>query len=558
MREANPGCLPRIPEKPGSVLKVLGLYGVLVVFYYLIFCTIPRDSDNAGNFLAGVDWLRGNWNLKNWVLPPDNFLNSDLLLYGLLSKLFGVRIEVCYYSAALIWAGVVLVAVHLTRLTTTGSQRLYATLGIFTVLGLPIIHGNQELQLVSFSPYHIGSVLYLLVAFKLALAYLERGSAWTLCGYFVLMALDCFGDPMMVFLGALPITAALLYRLLVTGGRNSRILRLSAASVGSVLCGKLLVNLVRHWGFHSTPVPVEFTLFPDFSRNLGIVCHGSFIFAGAEFWGQQIRLENFVSVLVLLFHLPLLGFQVCFFAQETKAHYSALDSALEKGELKPQSTSETALSIAYFVTLFNLGAGLFSATVQDLQHIRYLIPGFVFFNVLLAARACHRVLYRHYIKACFLVSLVYTVGVYLPRITAGPVGGRPEQNQAVSRLLELGVKDGFGHYWDATLISVWSRGEIFMRPIVPDVENRLHSYTWTSSVDWFQPDSLRGERFFVLTRSEGTKGFISKEQALTHFGQVQEEISLPPWTILVFRTDQNREQLEAFHEEAKATFRALK
>ena len=531
---------------------------MLVVFYYLIFRTIPRDADNTGNFLAGVDWFGGNWNLKNWVLPPDNFLNSDLLLYGLLSKLFGVRIEVCYYSAALIWAGVVLAAVHLARLTAGGNQQFYATLGVLTALGLPVIQGNQELQLVSFSPYHIGSVLYLLVACALALSHLERGAAWTLGGYFLLMTLDCFGDPMMVFLGALPITAALIYRLLVTGGRNSHILRLIAASVGSVLCGKLLVNLVRHWGFHSTPVPVEFTLFPDFSRNLGIVCHGAFIFAGAEFWGQQVRVANIVSVAILLFHLPLLAFQACFFVQETKRQYSALDTALEKGELEPQSISQTAFSIAYFIALFNLGAGLFSSTVQDLQHIRYLIPGFVFLNVLLAGRASRRVLYRYYITACFLASLVYTVGVYLPGLTTGPVGGRPEQNQAVCRLLELGVKDGFGHYWDATVISVWSRGELFMRPIVPDLENRLHSYTWTSSVDWFRPDRLRGERFFVLTREEGTKGYISRMQAVSHFGPVQQEISLPPWTILVFRTEQSREQLEAFYEEAKATYRALK
>lgn len=531
--------MPRLPP----LLLSGGLFLLLACLYCLLFREFPRDSDSAANFLAGVDWFRGNWRLKNWTLPSDNFLNSDLLLYGLLSRLFGVRIEVCYYSAALIWAGVVTLAVALAARLSVARQPGWSILSVLTLLGLPLLHCNPALVLITYSPYHNGSMVYLLASLLCLELHLRKGSWVWLLAYFALMTANCFGDPMIVVLGVLPVLAAIAYHQAISGWRNRSYWQIAGVSLAAVVVARVLLAWMKSDGFHSEPLPLGFSEFAQFGKNIEVVTHGVFVFAGADFWGHKLSLAELLPLAMIASHLPILGFQLHLFVKETT----------RRTELKPDS--ELILSVLYFIVLLNLGAGLLSSSVFRSDHVRYLTPAFIALNILLAVHGPLQPLYRNYLKVCFAVTLSYTLGVAAFRVGAPPANGSGEQLGAVSKLTEMKLKSGFGYFWDAGLTTVLSREELLTRPLMVDGAGKVHPYNWTATTDWFGEQTYTEPQFYVITRTEGPFEFLTREQAVQFFGPPKQEI--PIWTsvlILIYDTARARPLLQKLDQEARQNF----
>lgn len=554
--------LATLRKKSWQRLIFLAVAYVFLVGYFLtVFGEIERNADNTGNCYAGVDWFRGNWNLHGWVLPPDNFMNSDLLLYGILSKLFGVKVEICHYSAALIWSAVVLLAGLLVGRDPDVQRRRWVFLAAGTTLFVPVIRGNPELGLISMSPLHIGSIVYLLACYFCADLFLRSEglrSRLALLIYFVCLSLDVFADPMIVVLGVLPILATLTLCLFLCKFSSRRLLMLGLVTVLALLVGKILLHLLKADGFKSPPLPISFAPFKDFGLNVRIVTHALFVFAGAEFWGQSITKDTIWVVILLLLHLPLLVFQVFAFGQLTTKLAAQVEKAAQTGEAEVGPVEAEGLFlplVLYFSTLFNLGAGLFSSSMQDMGHLRYLLIGFVCWNIAFARYCAQWVVFRRYIALCFAASCLYAVCCYVPRIGKEPVLIDRNLTGVCARLLQMGLKHGFSYYWDSTTSTLRCQEQLFTRPVVNGLEDKLYPYVWTANCYWFDVKTFDAPRFYVLTRRPEKPDYITAEQAIRTFGQPEEQFELFGFVILIYDTEKCRSVLEGFEQHAHTVYK---
>jgi hypothetical protein len=84
--------VPQRARKKQAAVKyalLVAVFIILAVAYYYSFRRFARSSDDANILLAGQEMSNGNWRLKGWWLPEDNFLTTHVLLYAILVKCIG-------------------------------------------------------------------------------------------------------------------------------------------------------------------------------------------------------------------------------------------------------------------------------------------------------------------------------------------------------------------------------------------------------------------------------------------------------------------------------------
>ncbi|MGP8009259.1 MAG: hypothetical protein ACLPKZ_03260, partial [Acidimicrobiales bacterium] len=97
---------------------------------------------------------KGNVLLRNWYSSPDSFLTIDLVFFTVGVLLFGAKVAVLHYVSAVVWAGLILVAVYIATSGLTGWAKLLAVISVVALLGLPCPLLAQQL---SQSMIHVGT-----------------------------------------------------------------------------------------------------------------------------------------------------------------------------------------------------------------------------------------------------------------------------------------------------------------------------------------------------------------------------------------------------------------
>ena len=141
---------------------VVAVFIILAVAYYYSFRRFARSSDDANILLAGQEMSNGNWRLKGWWLPEDNFLTTHVLLYAILVKCIGFTPYAMFYLPAILWAGVASLSVVLAQGGRTGKERAVAVAAVTTPILLPIIRNNGAMDQIAHDWAHAGTILYVL------------------------------------------------------------------------------------------------------------------------------------------------------------------------------------------------------------------------------------------------------------------------------------------------------------------------------------------------------------------------------------------------------------
>ena len=149
------------------------LFIVLTVAYYHSFRRFPRTSDDANVVLEGSEMASGNWRLKGWLLPDDNFLTSSVLLYAILVKCAGFTPLLMFCLPAMLWAAVAALSAVLAQGGRTGTEKWVAMAAVATPVMLPIISNNGAMDQIAHD-LHTGTILYVLLCFLLAKKALSR------------------------------------------------------------------------------------------------------------------------------------------------------------------------------------------------------------------------------------------------------------------------------------------------------------------------------------------------------------------------------------------------
>jgi hypothetical protein len=504
---------PRLP--PVAAAWVLG---VLAVFAcnLLLARTRAVNSDGAGQALQAWDMLHGNLLLRGWSLSDVSFYTTELPEYMLVELVRGLNADVVHVAAAMTYTLAMLLAALLAKGSSTGRQALVRVLIAAGIMLAPQLASGINI-LIS-SPDHIGTSVPVMVAWLILDHTRRRWYIPVIAG--ALLGWAAVGDPLVVYIGALPLAlvcAVRVYRATAVEHRPLAAqwyeLALGAAALVGAVAAALALHLIHaHGGFY-TPAPVTQLAQdgPTLVRNLGIVFEGLLLLGGGDFLGLRLG----ASTAFIMLHVAgvvLAGWGAWLAARRFLRDNDLIDQLLITG---------VAINLAAYV--FSTQA----VTITGTREIGAVLPlSAALAGRLLAERlqAARLVPVRLAVLAGYLVGLAH-------EISQPPV---PAQDQQLtSWLAARHLQTGLSGYWESNVVTLTSGDRVRIRLVMP-AGGRLIRGTLESKAAWFDPRHNRADFVVLFPGVAGYPGFTSARPVLATFGRPARTYHVGSYLVLVW------------------------
>jgi hypothetical protein len=228
---------------PYLVLALTALF--LILFYISVFSTTARNADVVNGYLTGLDMGGGNWRLADWYIAMNNYWFQDTFAYALATRLFGDDPFIMVILPAVTWAGVVVAAWGISRRDPEPGTLLWSVLVIGAVLAFPVFRDNPLMVFITVGSDHVLTLLQALLLFLIADLFLRHGGYLTLGLFLALATASDLGDPLVIFIVALPVGGAAL----ITGqAALPRRLTLAGAALFSIVAGYAIAAINQATG----------------------------------------------------------------------------------------------------------------------------------------------------------------------------------------------------------------------------------------------------------------------------------------------------------------------
>ena len=243
-------------------------------------------------------------------------------------------------------------------------------------------------------------------------------------------------------------------------------------------------------------------------------------FIGAE-WGEGIRassLEGGIS-LIKFFLFP---FVLIIPALHVKHSFYQMSS-----------TERFFVLFSYvgFALIFTLYAttGLHEHAWGARHNIRYISP------FLMMILLCNVIMWRFFsLFIKLLLSLCLTIALGVSWNYVSPKEWRCLLDERITLVEELknhNLKFGYAEYWDSHIYTVFSNGDVDIRPIEID-EKGITLSKWLSSDTWYKKDSTDGKVFFMVEHKDIDDLFLGITKL--NMPDPIEQFTVGKYTIFVF------------------------
>lgn len=487
----------------------IGVCGLFLLIYAFdkISWTQPLISDYVIPVLEAHSVLQGNIGLHGWTLPTDTFYTTDLPFYVVGVSLFHVSVGVAHHIPALLYA--LLVGIAAWTVTQDGRTQGKWVAGLTALLLSGV--GAWNAQFLLLGPIHVGTLLYVVAAFGLlARGYYARRQFFGVLGIGCIM-LAFVGDPMTLWIGALPIIFASAKQYYKDSKRSP----IWWWTIGGAVVALLAGAVGRHFisevgGFHYAPFPVTFASWSAFVNNLGLFVQGILLLFGANFFGHVLNL-SLIGVLIRGLVVIALGFTLWRWRRDSDTTW--LDDVLASG------------------IVIDCAAYLFSSLPVNIETTRYLTPVWVFGLMLVSRYFLRKATIKIYLKGAIgggmlIVGLAFgSLWPFRPPVSAYQV--------LASWLMAHHLTRGYGGYWDASIITVATHNRVRIAPVIATSSGVLEPFQWNSSKTWYR-DSLRTPASF-LVYDVSHWGSVDRQSAIHTWGMPANRTRVGAYTVLVYR-----------------------
>jgi hypothetical protein len=513
---------------------------ILAVAYYYNFRRFPRSSDDANSLLAGYDMSNGNWRLIWWWMPADNFLTIDMLAYPIFVRCLGFNPYIMFYLPAMLWAGVAVLSVLLAQDGLAAKNKALAVAAVVTPILLPITSNNGAMLLISHAQIHIGTILYVLLCFLFVKKVMSRQSRWRLLlvAYTFIMLLAVIGDPLAIFVGALPVIAVAAFSALYArnSGPNHVVL---AATIVAVVFGKILLVLNSlTGGFEISHLQMRFVPFSELGKNVVWTLQYFFSLFGCDFFGKDLLASPINGPVLSLIRLPFLALLILALLQVWKKFHASVKAADRRWPAFESDYLDALLTAAFIIDVLS---GLFSTQIVNATTIRYFFPALVFGAILIARRQPLTRWLGPYLYFALSASLAFSLVAYAQSPRRAVLVAK--EIEAVSRWLSNnGLINGYGPYWSSSIVTASTKDRVKIRALISDGAGKLKPFEWMADKRWYQYGPTSDTRaVFVLAHDE-EGDFYREADVLRALGKPRDKHEVGPYVINVYDPSDERIQ----------------
>jgi hypothetical protein len=525
-----------------KILLLLSAFLILAIAYYYNFCRFPRTSDDANILLAGSEISDGNWRLKGWWLPEDNFLTIDLPLYALVVKGLGFTPYIMFYLPAALWAGVALLSLVLSGSGLTGRKKMVALAAVTTPVLLPIIGNHSSMETIAHVWPHTGTILYVLLIFflaKMAMSGQRAHSTSILMAYTFIVVLAAFGDSFAIYIGILPVVTVAAFSIFC-GSKSRQNLLVLVLTLFAGLLGKILVEVNSiTGGFHLIHLPVKFVEFDELGKNVVSVIQYFFKLFGCDFFGREVFAFSIDGAALPLIRLPFLALLVAAFIAFYKKLFGSIRAIRNKWPVLEDDYLDAFLAVAFTM---NVLAAVFSDRITDAGSIRFMVPALVFGAIFIARAQIKMPWVGTYFYFALLVSMGFSLISYARNPRSSVLVSR--EIEAVSQWLSNNeLCYGFGPYWSSSIVTAATNSRVEIRAVVADSEGKLKPFEWNNNREWYHTGATGvGRAVFVLAHEE-EKIYYGEADVLRTLGEPLQKHEIGPYIINLY--DSGNERLKS-------------
>ncbi len=476
---------------------------VYVLLLYRVSLHWVPNSDNSSVALFGEAVVNRNPWLRGWTLGADPFWASEVPMYALGVALVGLGPSLTHLLPTAVWAALTGISMYLAAAGAPRRAWAVSAVSAGSLIGVVGPGYFQGAIHIVTSMLGIGAI-----AATYAAATGRLKVAWALAAI-VSLASSIAGDPLAVGAFAAPLAVGAITVAIAT--RAPRWLYLLVIPVSAYALASLLLNLkdLRHGysaiAFH--PVPTV---------NLDLIVHTLTSLVGMlSLW--PLNLAGVGGVMLSGGRWLIVGVAV--------AGLLTLRRSLR--------FSEAGLFLT--VTLLVVGAadmlGFALFAGEPGSEGRRLIPALIALAILLArlAGSAYTALPRATLTACS-VAAVAEFAVLLG-LAASPTPDDPHLALG-SWLQARGLVTGYADYWDASIVSVDTRGAVRVYPVTGS-QSGLAPFPFNSNADWYSPTARARAQFVVFNKSETTYG-VDEQSAAAEFGAPSEVQHVGRFTVLIW------------------------
>lgn len=495
----------------------------LFAFFARISFTSRIDSDGANSVLQGWDLVHGHLPLHGWHLGDATFYAFELPLNGAAQLILGLGDTATHVASALVYLIVAACAAALAVSGSHGAARAVRCAVVITVLAVPLLYA-PDVWLLLEEPDHIGTSAFILGSFLL----IDRapGQAYTPPLLLVVLCAGQFSDLTVRYVAVPAIVVVCAYRMLAARMLAPRMLaerRLRSPDLAFAVAA--IVS-----------VPLDRLLSAIFSRLGGFTMKAPYArLAPPRLWAHHASV-TWLDLRVLFGEVSAPG--VKFGGGGTVFAWACLLAALAglarvAWTWRTATRAEQLIAVAVVVNVALYIVSVMPLPVIGAHELIFALPG----GAVLAARALVPARITGELPSFAAVAATGLVAL----VPLGAAATRPPVRPATAPLsawlAEHKLTYGVGGYWDASVVTLASGGDVRIRAV--DLHKNVGRPGWTIDVPnwetnalWY--DTAAGDATFAVADVSGPYRATAFEQ---FFGRPAAVHRVGGWIVLVYRHD---------------------
>jgi len=479
-----------INKKTASYLFVsAAIFALMCSFYFRIAQRIDINSDMASGLVEALDMAKGNIFLSGWSLSTVSFYFTEVIWYAIAIGVAGHSYKIAYFMPAII-----LTLLCLMMIVSSENKKTAAFFTLF-FLGAPTFFMARNVL----TPFiHVGSYVFCLAGYCLALRYLKSGSKTALAGMFFILSLTYFSDTISLYISLIPAFAVVVVSFLRSELDRKWTLIL-AVSLLAVAASMLINAVFVRYGFVVPGVqPTRFATLEGIGKNITDLFFGVMKLFDADFYGRDPRKKETVMRCLSFFIIVAFIFLVILRAMRIKDNKDIF-----------LLTALAIMPVAY----------IFSDVSVGVSSIRYIIPFFVYGTVLISNSVTPVLNNGRTLFLLAVLALTPSIhhikeSIQLPKAMNGLKG----LSQA---MYDKGLSHGYAEFWFASATSVY--GQVQVAPINYDGEKVIRR-DWLSKASWYKDDN-----HFVIIHDDKLK-----DSAIKFYGQPDDILRHNGYTVFIW------------------------
>ena len=477
----------------------------------------PINSDMANMVLEANDILHGNVFLSDWILTKVTFITTDHL-YFILGSIFGGISNLTYYIAHGLMIAVMIMLGFL--LCDPGQNSWNENAFYLLMCMLP-----SSFAIKVFS-VHSGAIIWVFLCLMFASKEFQQHDNKNLTIIAVALTLGCLGDAITLVLGAMPLLLFCLTGILSKkcDVENSKIYKkVIVFTIVSVAFSFILdrtyifIGGADRNGFIS--LSVSFEPLENLGNKFALYIQSIFLLGNASFFGSGMKKAPIylihVLIIILGFILVIRNVRNFFFGRDKDAISTLLSLGI------------VAISLIYILTTVSV----------DITSARYIAYIFTAFCILIVRNwawltDCTRLTPKT-VSTVLILMAVVSLGARLPKTIMDIYhnkGFPAPQEELGTFLKHQGLREGYGSFWNASVVTVSSKNQVKVRAILEN-QTKQEPFKWFCKKSWYREPSN-----FVVTMDDDMFG-VTPENVVAHFGTPRDIIEFEEWKILVYDRD---------------------